>query len=186
MPTPAKLTTAVSDMEAAYTSTATLANPDFLNFNGGILGNETLASGLYKWSSAVTITDSLTMDGGGDVNAVWIFQIDNRLNFGTGSEILLSNGARSENIFWQTAEGVTLGTNSHFEGIVLTATDVAFQSGATMNGRLFAQTSVTLESNNIAAPVPEPSTYAAIMGLSVIGLLLIRRPSSMRGSFKSV
>lgn len=72
-PTPSKLGTAVSDMEAAYTDAAGRANPDSLNLSSGNLNGENLAAGLYKWTSAVTITDSISLDGGGDPNAVWIF-----------------------------------------------------------------------------------------------------------------
>lgn len=176
-PTPSKLGTAVSDMEAAYTDAAGRANPDSLNLSSGNLNGENLAAGLYKWTSAVTITDSISLDGGGDPNAVWIFQIDNRLNLASGAEIFLSNGAAADNIFWQTAEGATLGTTSHFEGNLLTATDVEAQTGATMNARLLAQTAVTLDSNSIVTPVPEPSAYAAILGLSVTGMLCLRRRS---------
>lgn len=176
-PTPAKMTMAVLDMEAAYTDAAGRANPDFLNLSGGNLIGETLAAGLYKWTSAVTITDWLTLDAGGNSNAVWIFQIENRLSLASGAEIILDNGADANNIFWQTAEGATLGTTSHFEGNLLTATDVEVKNGATMNARLLAQTAVTLDSNSIVSPIPEPSVYA-LVGLSVIGLFSRRRRSN--------
>lgn len=176
-PTPANLGTAVSDMEAAYTDAAGRTNPDTLNLLNGNLNGQSFAAGLHKWTSAVTITSSITLDGGGDSGSVWIFQIDNRLNLASGAQILLSNGAATNNIFWQTAEGVTLGTTSHFEGNLITATDVSVMTGATMNARLLAQTAVTLDSNSIVAPVPEPSAYAAIMGLSAIGMLCLRRRS---------
>lgn len=176
-PTPANLGTAVSNMEAAYTDAAGRTNPDSLNLAGGNLNGQTFAAGLHKWASAVTITSSITLDGGGDSNAVWIFQIDNRLNMASGAQVLLSNGAAANNIFWQTAEGATFGTTSHFEGNLLTATDVSVMTGATMNARLLAQTAVTLDSNSIVTPVPESSAYAAIMGLSAIGMLCLRRRS---------
>lgn len=171
-PTPSRLTTAVSDMETAYTDAATRANPDFTNFQSGNLNGQTLTEGLYKWTSAVTITNSITIDG--NSSAVWIFQIDNRLSLASNANIVLSGGAQASNIFWQTAEGVTLGTSSHFEGIVLTATDVAAQTGATMNALLLSQTAVTLDGNSIQA-VPESSAYAAIMGLGMIGFVAMRR-----------
>lgn len=132
--TAANLTQAVSDMEAAYTDAAGRSNPDFTNLEGGSLGSTTqsLTPGLYKWASGVTITDSIQIDGGGDPDAVWIFQVDNRLNVSSGAQIILSGGANPANIFWQTAEGATIGTNSHFTGTLLTMTDVAVQTNASL------------------------------------------------------
>jgi len=160
-------------MEAAYVDAAGRADPDFLNLSGGNLNGETLTAGLYKWTSAVTLTNSITLNGGGDSNAVWIFQIDNRLNLTSGAEILLSNGADANNIFWQTAEGATFGTTSHFEGTLLTATDVDALDGATVNGRLLSHTAVTLDATSIVL-IPEPSVFT-LVGLSVISMLCLRR-----------
>lgn len=122
----------------------------------------------------MTVTNSITLDGGGDSNAVWIFQIDNRLSLASGADVLLSNGATANNIFWQTAEGATFGTTSHFEGNLLTATDVAAQPGATMNGRLLSQTSVALDSNSIQ--IPEPSS-TLLLSAGLVGLAMRRRRS---------
>ncbi len=174
--TAANLTTAVSDMEAAYTNAASRSNPDHLNLVNGSLNSTTqnLTPGLYKWTSNVTITDSVTIDGQGDANAVWIFQIDNRLTIANSAQIILSGNANASNIFWQTAEGATLGTNSHFIGTILTMTDVAMQTDASMVGRFLAQTAVTLDSNDITV-VPEPASYAAFIGLAALALVVIRR-----------
>ena len=173
--TAADLTAAVSDMQTAYTDAATRENPDFLNLGNGTLDSTTqnLTPGLYKWGSNVTITDSVTIDGGGDANAVWIFQIDNRLTLSNAAEIVLSGNANPANIFWQTAEGATFGTSSHFVGNMLTATDVEVQTNATMIARLLAQTAVTLDSNDITV-IPEPAT-AALLGLGATVLLFARR-----------
>lgn len=177
-PTPSMLGTAIGDMQTAYTDAAGRSNPDFLNLSGGNLSGETLAPGLYKWASGVTITDSITLDGGGDSNAVWIFQIDNRLALASGSDVFLSGGASAQNVFWQTAEGATFGTNSHFEGILLTATDIAVQTGASVNGNLYAQTAVTLDSNSIVQVVPEPATSTLL--LVGLGAVVYLRQTSRR------
>ncbi len=174
--TAADLTAAISAMEAAYTDAAGRADPDHLNLDNGILNSDTIAlsPGLYKWSSHVSITDFITIDGGGNSNAVWIFQIDNRLTLASAAEILLSGNANPANIFWQTAEGATLGTNSHFIGTILTMTDIAVQTDASVLGHLLAQTAVTLDSNAITV-IPEPSTYVALFGLGALTLVIIRR-----------
>jgi len=177
-PTPAMLGVAIGDMNTAYTDAAGRSNPDFLNLLNGNLNGQTLVPGLYNWASGVTITDSITLDGGANSNAVWIFQISNRLTLANGADIFLSNGAMAQNIFWQTAEGATLGTNSHFEGILLTATDIAVQTGASVYGNLYAQTAVTLDANAItqiqSQVVPEPATWTLLIG-SLVAAAALRR-----------
>ncbi len=174
--TATNLTTAVSAMETAYTDAAGRSNPDFLNLDSGTLGSTTqaLTPGLYKWASDVTVVDFVTIDGEGDSTAVWIFQIDNRLSLSSDAQIFLSGNANPANIFWQTAGGATLGTNSQFIGTILTSTDVAVQTGASMVGRMLAQTAVTLESNNVTV-VPEPGSYATLFGVGALTLVLLRR-----------
>ena len=161
-PTPTKMTTTIGDMEAAYTDAASRSGPDSLNFMDGILNGQTLAPGLYKWGSAVSITNGITFHG--DASAVWILQVDNRLTLAGGANIVLSGGAQAKNIFWQTAEGATLGITSHFEGILLTASDVAVQTGASVNGNLYAQKAVTIDAGIITgklAPAPSASPSAS-------------------------
>lgn len=176
-PTPSLLSVAVSDMEAAYTDAAGRLGPDFTNLSGGLLNGETLAPGLYKWTSNVSITDSITLDGGGDPDSVWILQVDQRLFLENGGNIVLTGGAQAQNIFWQTAGGATFETDSHFEGILLTATDIAVQTDASINGNLYAQTAITLDRNSIAQAVPEPSTLVLLTG-GVMALGAVRRRRS--------
>jgi hypothetical protein len=174
--TAANLTTAVGDMQAAYVDAAGRSNPDFLNLGTGVLNATTqvLTPGLYKWASGVSITDSVTIDALGDADARWIFQIDNRLTLASSAQILLAGGANPNNIVWQTAEGVTIGTNAQFQGNILTMTDIAVLTDATIVGRLLAQTAVTLQSNDITI-VPEPATYAVLLGFGTLCLVIIRR-----------
>lgn len=174
--TAVNLTTAISDMEAAFTDAAGRSNPDFTDLLSGALTATTpnLTPGLYKWASNVSVTDSITIDGEGDSNAFWIFQIDNRLSLNTGAQIFLSGNANPANIFWQTVEGATIGTNAHFVGNILTQADIALQTGASALGRLLAQTAVTFDSNEVTI-VPESSSYAALLGLGALSLVGIRR-----------
>ena len=100
----------------------------------------------------MTITTDLTLNGG--ANDVWIFQITGTLDIASGKKILLTGGAQAKNIFWQVADVVTLGSGSHFEGIVLAQKNIALLTGASINGRLLAQTAVTLQSNTVTQPAP--------------------------------
>ncbi len=145
-----KLTTAVSDMQTAYNDAAGRQNPNFLNVGAGNIGGLTLRPGLHKWTSAVVMPTDVVLKGG--PNDVWIFQINGTLGVSNGARIILAGGAQPKNIFWQTTGAVTLGTTSHFEGVILSATGINMQTGGTINGRLYAQTAVTLQMNTVTMP----------------------------------
>jgi hypothetical protein len=156
-PTPANLTTAVSDMQTAYTDAAGRTLPDHTELGSGNIGGMTLAPGLYKWSSGVTIPTDVTLAGG--PNEVWIFQIAGNLTMASATSMILSGGAQARNIFWQIGGGVgvDLGTTSEFEGIILSEAGINLQTGASITGGLFAQTAVTLDANTVTIPTPQPT-----------------------------
>jgi hypothetical protein len=149
-PTPDVLTTAVSDMEAAYTDAAGRVTPDFTNLGAGDISGLTLVPGLYKWGTSLLAASDFTISGG--PNDVWIFQIAENLTIGNAVVITLDGGAQAKNIFWQVAGETTLGTTSDFKGIVLCMTQIIVQNGASVNGRLLAQTAVTLDANAVSEP----------------------------------
>jgi hypothetical protein len=149
-PTPTNMTTAISDMEAAYTNAAGRTTPDFTDLGAGIIGGLTLTPGLYKWASNVTIPTNLTISG--DANHIWIFQIDGDLTVNSAVNVTLSDGAKAKNIFWQVAGQVTMGTTSHMEGIVLSKTAITLNTGASINGRLLAQTQIALDQATVTQP----------------------------------
>ena len=155
-PTPTKMTTAISDMQTAYTDAAGRSNPTATELGAGNIGGMTLAPGLYKWSTGVTIPTRVTLSGSS--NDVWIFQIAQTLNVGSGTIVTLSGGAQARNIFWQVAGQATLGTTSDVKGIILSKTAVVMKAGAKLNGRALAQTAVTL----IADAVTEPAGAGTI------------------------
>lgn len=147
---PAGLTKAVLDMQNAYTNAAGRETPDFTELGAGNIGGMTLIPGLYKWGTGVKIPTDVTLSGG--PNDVWIFQIAGNLIVSNGIAVHMSGGAQAKNVFWQIAGLATFGTTSHLEGIVLSKTLIAMQTGATINGRLFAQTAVTLQMNTVTRP----------------------------------
>ena len=155
-PTPVSLTTAVSDMQTAYTDAAGRTLPDYTELGSGNIGGLTLAPGLYKWGTDVTIPTDVTLSGG--PNAVWIFQIAGNLTIAGATSVILSGGAQARNIFWQVAGGVgvDLGTTSQFDGIILSQAGINLQTGASINGRLLAQTAVTLDANAVTSPTSQP------------------------------
>ena len=145
-----RLTTAVSDMQTAYTDAAGRNKPNFVNLGAGNIGGKTLTPGLYKWTTSLIIPTNITISGGPD--DIWIFQVAGTLITSSAVNITLSGGAQAKNIYWQTAGAVTLGTTSHFEGIILGKTGINLQTGASINGRLLAQTAVTLQKNTVTQP----------------------------------
>lgn len=145
-----KLTTAVKNMQTAYTDAAGRSNPNFLNLGAGNIGGKTLTAGLYKFTTAVTIPTNITISGSS--TDVWIFQVAGTLNMSSAVRITLAGGAQAKNIFWQTSGAVTLGTTSHFEGNILSQTAINMQTGATIKGRMLAQTAVTLQMNTVVKP----------------------------------
>jgi hypothetical protein len=150
-PTPINLTTAVNNMLTAYTDAAGRTLPDFLELGTGNIGGKTLSPGLYKWTNTVTIPLDVTISG--SATDVWIFQIAGNLTMSSAKNIILSGGALAKNIFWQVAGQATLGTTSHFEGILLSMTGITMQTGASMNGRALAQTAVVLDANIVVRPL---------------------------------
>jgi hypothetical protein len=148
-PTPTKMTTAVFDMGTAYDYAATLSPAPvgtFLNAGVGEIGGLNLTPGLYKWNSAVTISDDLTLTG--NSTDVWIFQIAGTLGMADGKQIVLV-GALASNIFWQVADQVTLVGTAAMKGIILGKTGIAFGANGTLDGRALAQTLVTLITNTV-------------------------------------
>lgn len=152
VPVPTLLTTAVLDMQTAYTDTAGRVTPEYLNLGSGNIGGLTLAPGLYNWGSSVAVPADVEIAGG--VNDVWIFQMSGDLVMAAGKRITLSGGAQAKNIFWQVAGQVLIGTTAHFEGVVLSQTAITLQTGASLNGRALAQTMVALDSTTLVPPAP--------------------------------
>jgi hypothetical protein len=149
-PTPSNLTTAIGDMQTAYTNAAGRVTPDHSELGTGNLGGLTLPPGLYKWSNTVNIATDVTLSGG--ANDTWIFQIAGGLTQAAAARVVLAGGALPQNIVWQVAGVVDIGTTAHQEGNILSQTSITLKTGATANGRLMAQTAVTLAGNVVSKP----------------------------------
>lgn len=148
-PTPAKMTTAINDMQTAFTTAKGLVTPSpIVAKYAGDLSGKTLKRGLYKWSTGVLITNvGVTLSGG--PNDVWIFQIAQNLTVNNNAKITLLGGAQAKNIFWVVSGKATLGTAVNFSGIILSKTLISLNTGAQVKGKLLAQTAVTLIANSV-------------------------------------
>jgi hypothetical protein len=158
-PTPTHLITVVGDMEGAYTNAAGRPNADASrkNLGAGTLTDEVLTPGVYTFSTGVLLTGSITFDaadsdGTDDPDAVFIIQIAGNLKQYAGKNVILQNGAKAENIFWQIAGNVEIMGGAHMEGILLVKTDITFITGSSLNGRALAQTACNLQVATITEP----------------------------------
>ncbi len=147
---PTRLTAAVGDMEAAYNDAAGRTLPDAIDLGAGEIGGLTLAPGLYKWNTNVDISTDVTLAGGPD--DVWILQIAGTLDQASAKNVILAGGAQAKNVFWAVAGAVSIGTQAHMEGTILSKTMIAMKTKASINGRLLAQTAVTLQMNTLTPP----------------------------------
>jgi hypothetical protein len=148
-PTPSNLTTAVGDMEIAFTDAAARA-PDVTELAAGNIGGMTLVPGVYKWGTGLLIPTDLTLNG--SATDVWIFQIAQNLTVSSATKVVLAGGALPKNVFWQVAGLVDVGTTAHLEGVILAQTSITLQTGASINGRLLAQTAVDIDASTVARP----------------------------------
>jgi uncharacterized protein (TIGR03437 family) len=144
----------MTDFTAAYAD-AVSRSVNVLAVAGDI-GGQTFTAGLYRSSSSLSISSGdLTLDAKGDMNAIFIFQMASALTVNAGRQIILAGGAQAFNVYWQVGTTATLGTNDVFNGSILASQSITLNTGASVNGRLLAQTgTVTLQSNIVTSPAP--------------------------------
>lgn len=145
-PTPARLTTAVGDMELAFT-TAAGRPASTTELGAGDIGGMTLTAGVYKWGTGLLIPTNVTLTG--TANDVFIFQVGQDLTMSSGARVLLTGGVQAKNVFWQVSGRVELNTTAHAEGIIMSKTAITLATGASVNGRLFAQTAVNIDASTV-------------------------------------
>jgi hypothetical protein len=148
-PTHADLITATGDMGTAFTAAAARA-PDVTNLGAGDISGLTLRAGVYSWGTGLLLSTDVTLTG--SATDVWIFQIAQGLTVDDGVILHLTGGALPQNVFWQVGGGASLGTTVEFAGIILGQTLIALNTGASITGRLLAQTAVTLDAVTLVAP----------------------------------
>jgi hypothetical protein len=158
VPTPTLLTTAVSDMETAYTDAAGRPSVDAakVNLGSGILGDAgfgdrttPLTTGVYTFGTGVTIDADIYFYGS-DTD-VFIIKMTGNLLQVANTKVTLVNGALAKNIFWQVAGHVEVGYGAHMEGNLLVKTAVLFKTGSSLYGRILAQTACDLQVATINA-----------------------------------
>jgi ketosteroid isomerase-like protein len=156
------VTQAQADLLAAYNDAVSRStNAQTLPGN---MGGLTFAPGLYVNSTSVLISgagpgNNVTLDAQGDPNAVFIFKMGSTLTTGTASQVILAGGAKAGNIFWQVGTSATIDTTSIFKGNVLAAVSITINTGAAVEGRMFAGSaggaaSATVNASTVTVPAP--------------------------------
>jgi len=150
-PTPTKLTTAVDDMQLAYTEASARA-PGVIDLGAGDIGGMILVPGVYRWTGGLSIPATLTLNG--SATDVWIFQVTGTLDMAASTSVVLIGGALPSNVFWEVTGAVTLGAMAHFEGVLLAATAVTSGAATTIKGCVLSQTDVTITGSHVIRPSP--------------------------------
>jgi hypothetical protein len=141
---------AQSDLTTAYNALAGL--PCNTNLTGQDLGGKTLAPGVYCFSSSAQLTGTLFLDAQGNSNAVFIFQIGSTLTTASNSSVVMINGGRVCNVFWQVGSSATLGTGTAFAGSILAYASITLTTGVSLSGRALARTgAVTMDTDTVSA-----------------------------------
>ncbi|KAI0867303.1 hypothetical protein GGS24DRAFT_516175 [Hypoxylon argillaceum] len=142
---------AFDDGQVAYANAKNLGpDTDISTLND--LTGKTIYPGIYFAARTITLTGQLFLDARGDSSATWVFQSGSALLINLGSSIILTNGAKASNVFWQTGSAATIAVGAAFQGNILAYAGIAVKTGASVNGSLIALTeSITLQSNDIVA-----------------------------------
>ncbi|GAA3979900.1 ice-binding family protein [Streptomyces plumbiresistens] len=138
---------AKTDLVTAYNDAAGQASDALLPPDAGGL---TLVPGVYTAPTTLGLTGTLTLDAGGNPNAVWVIQVGSGLTTATDSRVSLINGASPCNVYWQVGSSATLGVRTAFVGTIMALTSISANTGATIDGRALARNgAVTLDTNTI-------------------------------------
>ncbi len=141
-----------ADIVAAYAAIAARTGGAAL---AGALAGETIAPGLYTIGGAASNTGTVTLDAGGNPNAVFVFQINGALAFAAGSHVTLTGGAQAARVFWQVNGAGAIGALSSFAGTMIAMDAVAIGNGSLFNGRAFARNgALTMDADEFYSAPP--------------------------------
>jgi hypothetical protein len=145
-------TQAHTDLVAAYDDVAGRPGGTAL---AGDLATVTLAPGLHSSAAAVSNTGTVTLNGGGDPNAVFVFKIGGALTMAAGARVTLTNGAQASRVFWQVNGAGAVGANAKFAGTLMALDAVAMGAGTEVNGRALSRAgAISLDSNEFYSAPP--------------------------------
>ena len=143
------------DLGLAYTDAAARVPTDF--FAGDQI-NKTFHPGVHSTGGAFANTGAMTLDGDGDPNSIFVFQIDAAMNTADTSRVVLIDGARAANVFWQVNGAVTVAANSSVSGTLMAHGAITLGDGVVLVGRALATGAVTMAANTIRFTTALPPT----------------------------
>lgn len=144
-------TGAMPDLETAYGSAS---QPTDVTVSAN-LGGQGLVAGVYFQSGTMTLSGpALTLDAGGNPDAVWVFRAGSDLIVGPGASVNLINGAQACNVWWQVGSSASIDDGADLVGTVMARSSITLNAGATVQGRVLAlDGTVTLITNTITRPL---------------------------------
>jgi hypothetical protein len=113
----------------------------------------TLVPGVYTVHAGTTnLSGALTLDGLGNANAAWVFQMESTLITSPNSVVNVINAGSGAGLYWNVNSSATIDTNTRFLGNILALTTISMNSTATnLCGRALADTgAVTLIQNSLS------------------------------------
>jgi uncharacterized protein with beta-barrel porin domain len=142
------------------------ARPSTQDLSGQNLGGLTLTPGVYSFGSTAQLTGILTLNGLGNPNAIFVFNIGSALTTASASSVLLINGAQGSNVFFRVGSSATLGTTTVFTGEIVALTSITLDTGASINcGAALAHNgAVTLDTNTISVCAASVTLISSILG----------------------
>ena len=149
------------DAHEVYSRLTAKVAPTVNDLTGKVLGETagaiTLTPGIYNFKSSAKLNGTLTLNDGGDPNAVFIFKVGSALTVASYAKVVMSSGGKGPNVFWQIGSSATIGTYTNFCGNIIAHSSITMTTGATTTGKLIAiGAAITMHANDIQiTPVPQ-------------------------------
>ena len=86
---------------------------------------------------------TLTLDGLGNSDAQWIFQMASTLVTSPYTSFILQNGAQTKNVYWKVGSSATIGHSSSFVGNIVAYASISFGQTSVLSGRGLAGAGVS-------------------------------------------
>lgn len=149
---------AALDLDLAYTELSGLTCGSVLTVTMG--GGQTLTPGIYCTGAAATLTGNIILDGEGDLDALFVIQIDGAFSTATLSSVTLINGANVCNVYWQVNGAVEIGISSAFQGNLVVNGAISLYLNSTLNGRALSKVGAIDLNSNLIQMTPSDIYYA--------------------------